>query len=84
VVVPEATPWEKVEHIVAAAKLAHLESLAYIGAYRGKQVGEGRKSLTMRLVFRKHDGTLRREDVDAIVATATASLQKSLGAELRA
>jgi phenylalanyl-tRNA synthetase beta chain len=84
VVVPEATPWEKVEHIVADAKLAHLESLAYIGAYRGKQVGEGRKSLTMRLVFRKHDGTLRREDVDAIVATATASLQKSLGAELRA
>jgi phenylalanyl-tRNA synthetase beta subunit len=24
VVVPEATPWEKVEHIVAAAKLAHI------------------------------------------------------------
>jgi phenylalanyl-tRNA synthetase beta subunit len=40
--------------------------------------------VTLRLVFRRADGTLRREDVDAIVAKLTESLHRSLGAELRA
>ncbi|MFM7807429.1 MAG: phenylalanine--tRNA ligase beta subunit-related protein, partial [Planctomycetota bacterium] len=84
VVVAEATPWSKVEAAVRSAKPPHLESLAFVTTYRGKQTGAGRKSVTMRLVFRRADGTLRREEVDAIVTTLTATLQKDLGAELRA
>lgn len=84
VVVAEATPWSQIEATVRAAKPAHLESLSFVTAYRGKQLGADRKSVTLRLVFRRADGTLRREDVDAIVTTLTESLQKSLGAELRA
>jgi phenylalanyl-tRNA synthetase beta chain len=84
VVVPDATPWSHIESTVREAKPEHLESLAFVTTYRGKQLGAGRKSVTLRLVFRRADGTLRREDVDAIVAKLTESLQKSLGAELRA
>ena len=84
VVVPDATPWSRIESTVREAKPEHLESLAFVTTYRGKQLGAGRKSVTLRLVFRRADGTLRREDVDAIVAKLTESLQKSLGAELRA
>jgi phenylalanyl-tRNA synthetase beta chain len=84
VVVAEATPWSQIEATVRHAKPEHLESLSFVTTYRGKQLGAGRKSVTLRLVFRRADGTLRREDVDAIVAKLTESLQKSLGAELRA
>jgi phenylalanyl-tRNA synthetase beta chain len=84
VAVAEATPWSRIEATVHEAKPEHLESLSFVTTYRGKQVGAGRKSVTMRLVFRRADGTLRREDVDAIVARLTETLRKSLGAELRA
>jgi phenylalanyl-tRNA synthetase beta chain len=84
VAVAEATPWSRIEATVREAKPEHLESLSFVTTYRGKQVGAGRKSVTMRLVFRRADGTLRREDVDAIVARLTETLRKSLGAELRA
>ena len=62
---------------------AHLEALAFVGAWRGKQVGEGQKSLTLRLRFRRPDATLRREEVDAIMAELTGALHTALGAELR-
>ena len=84
VLVAEGTPWSRIEATVREAGPQHLESLSFVTAYRGKQVGAGRKSVTLRLVFRRPDGTLRREDVDAIVAALTARLQQSLGAELRA
>jgi phenylalanyl-tRNA synthetase beta chain len=83
IAVAEATTWEQVTQVVHEARPEHLESLAFVGTYRGKQVGAGRKSLTMRLVFRKPDGTLRREEVEPTVASLTALLQKRLAAELR-
>jgi phenylalanyl-tRNA synthetase beta chain len=84
VVVAEATPWSRIEATVRETRPEHLESLSFVTTYRGKQLGAGRKSVTLRLVFRRADGTLRREDVDAIVAKLTESLHRSLGAELRA
>jgi phenylalanyl-tRNA synthetase beta chain len=83
-IVPEATPWSRIEQTVRAANPEHLESLSFVTAWRGKQVGAGRKSITLRLIFRRADGTLRREDVDSIVSKLTGSLQQALGAELRA
>ena len=83
ITVSEATTWAQVEQVVLEARPEHLESVAFVGTYRGKQVGAGRKSLTLRLLFRKPDGTLRREEVEPVVATLTALLQKRLGAELR-
>ena len=83
IAVAEATTWEQVERVVRDARPEHLESVAFVGTYRGKQVGEGRKSVTMRLVFRKPDGTLRREEVEPAIAGLTALLQQRLGAELR-
>ncbi len=81
--VDESLAWHMVEKTVMAARLPHLESIAFVGAYRGKQVGAGRKSVTMRLVFRKADGTLRREDVDAAIASLATTMQGSLHAEMR-
>lgn len=82
-VVPETMSWQRVEATVRSRDPAHLEALAFVGAWRGKQVGEGQKSLTLRLRFRRPDATLRREEVDAIMAELTGALHTALGAELR-
>ena len=63
--------------------LEHFESLGFIGAYRGKQVGDGKKSLTLRLRFRSGSGTLRHEDVDPQMERVIASAKGDLGATLR-
>ena len=63
--------------------LEHFESVAFVGTYRGKQAGEGRKSVTMRLTFRSAAGTLRREDAAPQVARLIGALQSGVGAEVR-
>jgi phenylalanyl-tRNA synthetase beta chain len=82
-IVPETTPWSHVEQIVKQLDLPCFESLTFVGVYRGKQTGAERKSVTMRLVFRAADRTLRREDVDASIALLSQALATQLGAELR-
>jgi len=88
-VVAESMPWRTIEQSIRGANLAHLESIAFVGVYRGQQVGADRKSVTLRMVFRKPEGTnpkessLRGEDVDAAVKALTTLLHQSLGAELR-
>jgi phenylalanyl-tRNA synthetase beta subunit len=54
-----------------------------VGTYRGKQTGAGRKSVTMRLVFRAGDRTLRREDADQWMASVADALRGRMGAEIR-
>lgn len=84
VVVDESVPWAAIEAAVIGAKLDKLVSRAFVGTYRGKQVGSGRKSVTLRLGFRDDTRTLRHEEVDPQISTAVAALKSAVGAELRA
>ncbi|MEY3021499.1 MAG: phenylalanine--tRNA ligase subunit beta, partial [Planctomycetota bacterium] len=63
--------------------LPHLESVEFVTTFRGRQIGEGRKSVSLRLVFRKPDGTMTSDEADASVARAIARLRESVGAEIR-
>jgi phenylalanyl-tRNA synthetase beta chain len=83
-IVSEAVAYGDIEREIAALGLAHLESLAFVTTFRGRQIGEGRKSVSLRLVFRKHDGTMKSEEADASVSRAIAALRERLGAEIRA
>jgi phenylalanyl-tRNA synthetase beta chain len=60
-----------------------LEELRFVTVSRGKPVPAGRKSVTLRLVFRDPQRTLRHEEVDPQVATVLSRLTEDLGAELR-
>ena len=62
----------------------HLESMSFIGVYKGKQIGADKKSLTLRLVFRDATRTLRREEIDLEVQSLVQVLQTELHAEFRA
>ena len=83
VLVDEPVPWARLESAVREADPALLEDLAFVGVYRGKQAGAGRKSVTFRMRFRDPQRTLRHDEVDPQVATVVDRLKVDVGAEVR-
>ena len=73
--------------LVAAAREAagpELREAQVFDVYRGEQVGEGRKSVAIRLAFQSAERTLSDEDAAALRERIVAALAKRYGAELRA
>jgi phenylalanyl-tRNA synthetase beta chain len=83
-VVAEDISWNAIEQVIDGAKLLMLDSSEFVGVYRGKQLGAGRKSVTFRLRFRDPERTLRHEEVDPQVAQLVDALKAKVAAELRA
>jgi phenylalanyl-tRNA synthetase beta chain len=83
VIVPEDVPAAGLAEVVRAGAGELLTSLEVFDLYRGEQVGEGDKSLALRLEFRAADRTLTDDEV----AERRASIEKeleSIGGRLRA
>jgi phenylalanyl-tRNA synthetase beta chain len=73
--------------IVAVAREAgghELRDARIFDVYRGLQVGEGRKSVAVHLVFQALDRTLTDDEVATTRTRIVAALADRLGAELRA
>lgn len=86
-VVDEGVRWAQVEEAVVGLGLDRLVSVAFVGVYRGKQVGqvgEGKKSVTLRMAFRDPERTLRHDEVDPQVEAVVTLARERFGAELRA
>jgi len=82
VVVDDAVPAADVEAAVRKAGGDLLERLRLFDVYRGEQVGEGSKSLALRLEFRAPDRTLTEEEVVEVRARIEKELAE-LGGKLR-
>jgi len=82
-IVDERVTWKDLTTVVNDLDLPNLESVAHVATYRGKQAGAGKKSVSMRLVFRAGDRTLTHQEADSALATAVAALRGKLGAEIR-
>ena len=61
-----------------------LEDVAIFDVYEGAQVGEGKKSLALRLSFRASDRTLNDAEVNELRETILDKVGSALGAQLRA
>lgn len=83
-VVDEGVTWAAVRGLVEASRPEKLEGVEFVGTYRGKQVGPGKKSVTLRLRFRDPGRTLRHEEVDPQVNSLVARAGEKLGATVRA
>lgn len=83
IVVDEPIAWSKVREVVDQVEHAHLVGVDFVGVFRGKQVGPGRKSVTLRLTYRAPDRTLRHEEVTPHVEAVVARLAHETGATLR-
>jgi phenylalanyl-tRNA synthetase beta chain len=83
IVVDEAVRWSEVEVAVKKQAPDEMESLQFVGIYRGEGVPSGKKSVTLSLIFRDQDGTLTHDMVDKFQTDIVQSLAGTMGAELR-
>ncbi len=83
VILANNVTWAQLESTVRAAELPHLESISFVGNWRGKKIGEDRKSVTFRLDFRAANRTLKREEIDPHVARLVEILTTQLNGEIR-
>ena len=83
IVVDEPVTWRQVEQCITDAAPQMLEDLQFLTIFRGKQIGKGKKSLSLRLYFRNPDTTLRHDEVDPQVNAVVVKLKQVVNAELR-
>ena len=77
------TTWEQIKSSVLSKKRELLRSVDFVDEYRGKQIPEGQKSVTIRLALGADDKTLTSEEIEACAAAVIKTLKKDLGAEVR-
>src|SRR6185503_10000829 len=82
VVVDEDVPAADVLDTVRESAGELLDRLRLFDVYRGEQVGEGKKSLALRLEFRAPDRTLTDEEVAAVRQEVESALGE-IGGKLR-
>lgn len=83
IIVPEDVAAERLEQTVRSAGGKLLEAVRLFDVYRGANIGEGRKSMAMKLVYRAADRTLTADEVDAAHAKLVRKVAGALGGELR-
>jgi phenylalanyl-tRNA synthetase beta chain len=83
-VVPEATPAEKIEKVIVKAGGKLLRQVILFDVYRGDQIPAGQKSLAYNLVYQAEDRTLKDEEVASIHKKIVKACERELGAKLRA
>ncbi len=83
VVVDETVTWDQIRIVVDKVNPALCQGAEFVSTFRGKQIGPGSKSVTLRLQFRDESRTLRHEEVDPQTQAVVDQLKQDLNAELR-
>ena len=83
VIVPDDVSAERLADVVRQGAGDLLSALRVFDLYHGEQVGEGSKSLALRLEFRAPDRTLTDEEVAERRAAIEQALE-AIGGKLRA
>ena len=71
------------ELVAAVREEALVRSASVFDEYRGPQVGEGKKSLALRIILQSDDATLTDEAADLAMGRITATLRDRFGAVQR-
>lgn len=80
----EALEVGTIEDVMSKAGGKLVESIALFDIYRGPQVGENKKSVSMRVTLRAADRTLTVEEAEKISSKILTALSTQLGINLRA
>ena len=73
---------EKIEKAIRGAVGKILEKVTLFDVYKGKQIEDGKKSVSYSISMRSHEGTLTDEQADGAMKKALKALA-AIGAELR-
>ncbi len=80
----EAIEVGTIEAEMAKAGGKLVEDIALFDIYRGPQVGENKKSVSLRVTLRASDRTLTVEEAEKVSSKILAAIEKTLGITLRA
>lgn len=83
IVVELQTSARDIERSIAQTLGSLCTRVAVFDEYRGAQVGDGRKSLAVRISLQRFDATITDEEADAAVARVLDMLRDRFGAQLR-
>jgi phenylalanyl-tRNA synthetase beta chain len=80
-----ATRWEEILSVAASKKGPGdlLRDVRFVDEYRGRQVPDGKKSVTLRLVIGSPEKTLTSDEIESCAGAVVKRLKKNLGGELR-
>ena len=83
--VDSMTTWEDIYGAVMAKKSddSLIRDVRFVDEYKGKQIPQGKKSVTIRLVIGSAEKTLTGDEIEAAAKSALKKLSKTLGAEIR-
>jgi phenylalanyl-tRNA synthetase beta chain len=82
-ILDEDVLWSTLVETVEALSLENLEDMIYVTTFRGKNVPQGKKSVTLRLRFRDVNRTLTHEEVNESVELALQAFTTNCNAEIR-
>ncbi len=82
-VVAEQVQAQQLMTAVRESAAPYVESVRAFDEYRGQQIGDGRKSVTLAIVLRKPDATITDEEANASTDTIVSMLAQQFGASLR-
>jgi phenylalanyl-tRNA synthetase beta chain len=72
-----------IEGVMAKAGGKLVENVALFDIYRGPQLGEGKKSVSLRVTLRASDRTLTVDEADKVTKKILNDLKFKMGLELR-
>ena len=77
--------WEEIYGVISGKqnKDSLLRDVSFVGEYKGKQVPEGKKSITFRMLIGSLEKTLTSDEIENCANAIIKRLRKTLGAELR-
>jgi len=81
--VDASVKWEEIYAAITAKKAEHLEDVLFVDEYKGKQVPEGKKSVTVRLQICSNEKTLTGNEIEAVAKAVIKKLSKTIGADVR-
>lgn len=75
--------WDDIREVVMAKKHELLRDVKFVDEYKGKQIPDGKKSVTIRLVIGSDQKTLTGEEIEQVANSVLKRIAKSTGAEIR-
>ena len=82
-ILDEGVQWSAIQNAIVGLNLEHLEDVSFVTTFRGKNIENGKKSLTLKLRFRDSARTLTHDEVNDPVNKAVKTLTDLFSAEIR-
>jgi phenylalanyl-tRNA synthetase beta chain len=81
--VDSSVKWNEIYECVMSKKNELLKDVCFVDEYRGKQIADGKKSITVRLVIGSGEKTLTGAEIESVANSVVKRLTKTLGADVR-